>query len=260
MMLKSRIIFLVVSVLCANSLCAYHFFPPRSLDVTNWSRVAAYLEQQGKSPENARHVNLEGRQLTEIPAWVFEKTKNITTLGLHNNHIEEIPAGIGKLRNLETLTASWNRINSVHLNIQKASRLHTIVLSTNQLDSIPSGIYRLPQLTFLYLTNNKISSVSADIQKISNLQDLDLSHNPIKSIPPGIGRLSRLQSLGLGKTSLVRLPKEIESLKGQGLHINLARVKNFAETDKGGAIGKKTLKKMFGKNIWFKNPLFGENE
>ncbi len=250
-MLKSKITFFIAVLFCINSLAAYVLKPPVTVNVTDWHSVEAYLNQEGKTPAEVKSVVLKKRQLSAIPAWVFEKTKNIKILNVSDNAITEIPPAIGSLTKLEMLFLGHNHIHSVDFDIQKATHLKWIELEDNKLSSIPEGVYHLSRLGKLFIDTNNISEISSNIGRLRNLFLLSLSQNPLRVFPPEIGQLSALRTLDLGETRLVRLPKEIESLKGKIRSLSLDGIKNFAETDRGGAIGKRTLVQIFGSKVQF---------
>lgn len=57
---------------------------------------------KGKTPKQVNKLNLTGKNLTEIPSFVFEYT-NLTKLVLSRNAIRRIPKEIASLRKLEVL-------------------------------------------------------------------------------------------------------------------------------------------------------------
>ena len=64
---------------------------------------------KGKTPKQVNKLNLTGKNLTEIPSFVFEYT-NLTKLVLSRNAIRRIPKEIASLRKLEVLEMTYNEL------------------------------------------------------------------------------------------------------------------------------------------------------
>ena len=90
-----------------------------------------------------------------------------SSLGLRNNHLTSLPAEIGRLTNLMTLSLGENRLTSLPAEIGRLTNLKLLDLSNNQLTSLPAEIGQLTNLTMLGLRHNKISN--SEREKIKHL-------------------------------------------------------------------------------------------
>ncbi|XP_047946137.1 probable LRR receptor-like serine/threonine-protein kinase At2g24230 [Salvia hispanica] len=83
--------------------------------------------------------------------------------------------------------------------IGKLKKLESLDLSSNKIATLPSDFWSLGSLINLNLSHNQISgSLSSNIGNFGNLQSLDLSFNIFKgSIPETFSSLSKLESLNL---------------------------------------------------------------
>ncbi|MBL0265712.1 MAG: leucine-rich repeat domain-containing protein [Leptospiraceae bacterium] len=77
--------------------------------------------------------------------------KILTTLGLYECNLVEIPEHISKLEKLTSLSLSGNQIKEIPEHIIKLENLTSLYLSSNQIKEIPEHIIKLENLTFLYL-------------------------------------------------------------------------------------------------------------
>jgi Leucine-rich repeat (LRR) protein len=64
----------------------------------------------------------------------------LTHLNLNFNMIEEIPADIGTLSNLQVFYAAHNKITTIHRNIKMLTKLIVLDLSYNFIEEIPEEI------------------------------------------------------------------------------------------------------------------------
>lgn len=92
----------------------------------------------------------------------------------------ELPAEIGKLKKLETLSLNGNRIQQLPPTLGQLRALRTLNLSGNQISEFPPGLGTLRHLDLLDLSRNKIRSVPA---AVSELQTIELNLNQ-NQVPP----------------------------------------------------------------------------
>ncbi|CAN6550036.1 unnamed protein product [Malus baccata var. baccata] len=118
-----------------------------------------------------------------------------------------IPATIGRLTSLKSLSLGWNQINgSIPFEIGQLTNLEGLAFSANNLTgSIPPSLSNLVKLKALNLSMNKISGVIPhELSQLTQLQYLVLSSNQISgNIIPEIGSLFNLFVLDLSTNSLI---------------------------------------------------------
>ena len=129
-------------------------------------------------------------------------------LDLSNLELEEVPANLGSLENLETLDLHANNLYKIPTDLQTLIKLKTLDLSDNCLTDIPDFIPKLPQLIRLNLINNCIASIDSTLFKSKSLTHCNLYLNPIESVGPDCWyevKHSRLTTLYLGESNSNRI-------------------------------------------------------
>lgn len=107
-------------------------------------------------------------------------------MDVSDNNISVLPFEICLLKNLVTLRASQNRLESI--------------------DSLKE-IKELVKLEELILDHNRLKSVNPQIGFMQSLKTLDLSHNQLTSCPKQIGWLDKcLRKLILNNNQIKMLP------------------------------------------------------
>lgn len=81
---------------------------------------------------------------------------NMRILSLKYNCLEAIPADIGRLRNLEYLALTNNRlqIHSLPYTLAFCGKLHTILLDNNQLDALPGFLLDMTSIETVHRHGN----------------------------------------------------------------------------------------------------------
>ncbi len=165
-------------------------------------------------------LDLSGKKLTEIPAEIG-KLKNLTELYLGHNQLMAIPAEIWQLKNLTDLNLYNNQLTTIPAEIWQLKNLTRLDLSRNQLAAIPAETGQLENLTKLELYGNQLTTIPAEIGQLKNLTYLDLGENQLTAIPAEIGELENLTGFYISNNQLTKLPAEIGELeKLTGLHLS----------------------------------------
>ena len=147
-------------------------------------------------------LNLNANQLTSN-AIKFAKNTTIKRLMLAKNQLLTIPKSIKKLKGLEYLDLSGNRLgNGKRVKIRKLKNLESLDLSQNNLTEIPRGLQKLKKLKRLKLDKNQISDLKR-IKKLKNLKELTVSFNPIDFGPKECFYLKNLSRLVMQKCELI---------------------------------------------------------
>lgn len=207
---------------------SYNFDLEYHLD--NESRMSEFLEELHE--EFALNTAIVGNVALRLlnTGWMFCLKYNTATkdefqtwiqnreLSLDNLDIEELPASVGKLTNLDYL-----------------------FLELNQLDDLPDEIGNLKYLKRLYLNDNFFKHFPESICNLQNLRELRLEHNKIEQITPQIWQLENLEVLHLSYNRLTTLPSEISQLK------KLRRVWLVGNHFSGAE--KVKIKKMFASSV-----------
>lgn len=178
----------------------------KQLDSSNLYKEYYSLEDALKNPEKVYRLNLSNQKIKFPADSVWSKFSNLEYLSLKNDHLKEIPDGIGNLKNLKTLDLSGNdfkvlpnsfsnltNLRELYLNDEKKMdvnqslivlrdlpKLSILHLENDNLKSIPPNIFLMRNLETLYLNDNRISSIPQELKKLDNLKYLDLHHNKLK--------------------------------------------------------------------------------
>src|SRR5712691_470528 len=143
-------------------------------------------------------------------AFEYNEEGDLLNLNLSGLALQQLPAEIGQLSNLQELWLYNNQLSQLPAEIWQLSNLQVLRLSGNHLSQVPPEIGQLSNLQELTLDHNRLSQVPAEIGQLTNLQQLSLSSNQLSQVPPEIGQLTNLQRLTLeDNPALLTVPPEI---------------------------------------------------
>lgn len=114
---------------------------------------------------NIEILNLENKQLTEIPDSIDKLTK-LCDLILDDNKLTKLPESICNLVNLQELYLYNNQITCIPDSIDNLVNLLILDLGNNCLTSIPKSIGNLFNLRELYLHDNQLTHIPVEMLKI----------------------------------------------------------------------------------------------
>ncbi|XP_048056049.1 volume-regulated anion channel subunit LRRC8E [Megalobrama amblycephala] len=162
------------------------------------------------SLSHLQELDLRENRLTTVEEILsLQHCRRLTTLKLWHNDISYIPEHVSKLRALEMLDASWNKICVLPLRLCYCTKLRHLDLSHNQLTSLPLEIGVLQCLQFLSVAFNSLESLPEELFSCKRLKVLALGNNSISTLSPRIGNLAQLVRLELKGNRLDSLPAEI---------------------------------------------------
>lgn len=155
----------------------------------------------------------------EVPA-AIGRLKQLRSLGLGGNDFDSLPDSIGDLTALESLTLDYcQSLDTLPKAIKKLSKLRALEASyTAALEALPDEIGSLGALEVLTLTNGGLKKVPAALWKLSSLKRLDLPEE-LTVLPAGIAKLENLEELHLGPQALTSIAKELPKLKLKRLSV-----------------------------------------
>ncbi len=151
------------------------------------------------------------QKLTNIPPSVF-LYKQLKTLLLNNNLLNQIPSEIGQLTYLENLNLRNNKLESLPIEISQLKNLKVLDLGRNKLKQLPDEMKNLRALEDLNLSSNRLSIIPFDFEELSNLKSLNLRDNSLTIFPLCIERMTQLTSLDLKFNRLTEIPEGIGNL------------------------------------------------
>jgi Leucine-rich repeat (LRR) protein len=112
--------------------------------------------------------------------------QNIEYIDISDTGTDVVPAMVYRLRRLQTLNMSYNRISNVASEIEQLSQLRELRADNNLLSLFPD-IRALKQLETLNLSNNNLTELPKGILTLQHLKYVNLSGNTIS--PQDIGAL-----------------------------------------------------------------------
>ncbi|MFT5885370.1 MAG: Leucine-rich repeat (LRR) protein [Arcticibacterium sp.] len=190
------------------------------------------LDEALEQPELVFRLNLSN-QAIQLPDDIWTKFPNLLYLSLKNDHLKEIPKGIGDLKKLEILDLSGNDFRSLPSTFSNLTSLQELYLENDHLKAIPKGIGNLKKLKILDLSGNDFRTLPSSFSNLTNLQELYLNDDKYfqleKSIPI-LSQLPKLTSLHLENDNLKKLPSSILKLNYlESLYLNNNQFKQLPE-------------------------------
>jgi adenylate cyclase len=190
-------------------------------------------------PGACRRVDLQGKNLTTIPIFLYkyaariasldlsrnlmmeipvdflQMCKNLKQFWLTNNEYNGLPLSIRFIPNLEHLNISGNHIHDLQLaRLEDLVTLRTLRAYNNRLQTLPDSFASFKHLTILFISNNSFTKFPQVICQIASLAYLDISFNKITAFPDEIGNLKQLVGLFATANRLTgRLPPGFSKLE-----------------------------------------------
>ncbi len=108
----------------------------------------------------ARHINLQGWGLKEIPKIIF-KINNLESLCIEYNQLKKIPEGISKLTSLKVLYLDYNNFKNFPESVTELTVIEVLSFDNNYISQLPESINKLKSLKTLYIRKNRIDKIPA---------------------------------------------------------------------------------------------------
>ena len=108
-------------------------------------------------------IDLSGRELTEVPTYVFQRL-SVVSLDLSHNQLDgALPAEVRHLQKLRVLNLSNNNFTGLPAEIGQLAELEVLDVSNNQLTGLPHELGNLKNLKILNLKGNDYSTFDLEI-------------------------------------------------------------------------------------------------
>ncbi|CAL5376294.1 unnamed protein product [Camellia sinensis] len=195
----------------------YNFSAP----VCSWQGV--FCEQENVIGLVASGLGLSGL----IPDTTIGKLRNLELLDLSNNKITGLPSDLWSLGSLKTLNLSSNQISdNLPSNIGNFGLLQTLDLSSNNFSgTIPEAMNSLLRLQVLMLARNRFESrIPSGILNCHYLVSIDLSSNQLSgTLPYGFGAaFPKLKSFNIAGNGIRGRDSDFLGLKST-TYLNISR-------------------------------------
>lgn len=159
---------------------------------------------------NLQELDMRENSLTTVEEILsLQHCRRLSTLRLWHNSITSIPEHISKLRSLETLDLSWNKIPKLSAKLCYCTKLRHLDLSHNQLTCLPPEIGILQSLWHFSAAYNLLETLPDELFSCKRLRSLTLGNNSITFLSQRVGNLAHLIYLELKGNRLESLPMEI---------------------------------------------------
>ncbi|XP_077183442.1 volume-regulated anion channel subunit LRRC8E-like isoform X2 [Paroedura picta] len=172
---------------------------------------------------NLQELDLKDNQLRSIEEIIsFQHCRKLMCLKLWCNHISTIPDHIRKLKTLERLDLSHNRIETLPHQLFQCSKLRHLDLSSNNIRAIPAGMGALYNLQHFAISHNSLEALPDELFFCKKLKTLKAGYNKLHRVSQRVGSLTLLTTLELKGNQLEFLPQEIcmcRALKRSGLEV-----------------------------------------
>ena len=190
--------------------------------VSDWHTLIALYRATDGANWDSNDTWLTERPPSEWGGVVTDADGRVTYLSLRGLS-GSIPAELGMLTNLETLTLSGTQLSgSIPAELGRLTKLVTLTLRSTQLSgSIPAEFGMLTNLEALILTGNELSgSIPAEIGMLTNLETLELQGNQLTGpIPAELGLLTNLETLRLSGGLTGCIPDGLRHVRSNNLHL-----------------------------------------
>ncbi len=128
-------------------------------------------------------ISLKNNQLTQFPIELLEKSKNLYSLDLNNNHIKRLSQKIGKFHNLSFLSIVNNQLTELPEEIAESERLSQLLIGLNQLSELPDIFTKLSQLNTLGISKNPLKKLPKSLLQNNSISDLSISEIDFEELP-----------------------------------------------------------------------------
>jgi len=168
--------------------------------------------------------NLKGLELyyneglTEVPKKIIKNTnlKVITIVGNRRLNYNDLFKKLSKLKNLESIALIDNKLNEIPDALGGIKQLRKLKVSGNEgidYSVLISQLKRNEQLEELYIPLNSISEIPENIGELKGLKTLDIRNNYIIEFPNSISNLDSLQELRTEDNIILDVSNEFNKLK-----------------------------------------------
>jgi Leucine-rich repeat (LRR) protein len=138
--------------------------------------------------------------------------ENTKVLYLRDKNLSSLSPKIQALKNLESLTLSFNNLETLPDEIANLLNLKDLYLNINLFTQFPWVLTQLPHLENLHIEENYLSNLPAEITQMQGLRELYLDDNKFQEFPRELCHLPNLRVLSLKSSHIQTLPHELEEL------------------------------------------------
>ena len=127
-------------------------------------------------------------------------------------NMENIPASVFTLTNLEVLDVGWGGLKSLPPEIENLKKLKELRIGSSKLKTIPKELGNCLEIEELYVSFNELSELPETIGNLKKLRTIEFGGNNIKKLPSSFKRLSNLVSVSCIRNEFEVFPQELVGL------------------------------------------------
>jgi leucine-rich repeat protein SHOC2 len=143
----------------------------------------------------------------------WAKLKCLEILKVSYNKLKSVPCQLARAKALTHIDASGNMLEKVPGCLGGLTDLRELRLQQNRLIKLPFDLFRAGnKLRVLHLNNNQITKLPSSIRHLTLVEDIRLANNELEDIPEEIGSCTKLVRLDLNHNKLKSLPESIGKL------------------------------------------------
>jgi Leucine-rich repeat (LRR) protein len=143
--------------------------------------------------------------LTEFPHEIFELADSLEILNLSGNQLSSLPKDLPLLHKLRIIFCSDNLFTELPAVLGKCKNLTMVGFKANQINRVPAEALA-PTLRWLILTDNHIQSLPSSIGQCTQMQKLMLAGNQLTDLPVELANCAQLELLRLSANLFSVLP------------------------------------------------------
>jgi Leucine-rich repeat (LRR) protein len=159
--------------------------------------------------ERLRFLNLDGNKLSNDILEVIWQIPNLQSLSLANNNlIGVVDSSFAVTRELRSLDLSNNKIEELIVPDGHLITLQRLKMSSNKLERVPWTALSSCELVEMSAASNYLSGTAFEgvVTGFRKLRDVDMSHNSITALAAEVAQFAALQTLQVNSNRLKRLP------------------------------------------------------
>ncbi|XP_017044874.1 leucine-rich repeat and calponin homology domain-containing protein isoform X1 [Drosophila ficusphila] len=142
------------------------------------------IPESVKQLSSLTYLDLRSNQLSSLPREICFLPLQV--LLVSNNRLASLPDELGRLdQTLTDLDASYNQLTNLPARLGELRSLRSLSLRSNNLMYLPRELTCLSLIT-LDVSNNKIASLPLEIRHMGTLVELQLENNPLTSPPASL--------------------------------------------------------------------------
>lgn len=129
-----------------------------------------------------------------------------------NNEITEVPAEIGRMKNVFLVHFKNNQISTVPNEIGEMTALQRVYFTKNKIKEIPAAVFKL-DLQKLEFADNFLKSLPDALCKKTKIVHLNMSGNALTALPNCIGELQKLRVADFSDNDLLSIPESLANVR-----------------------------------------------